>query len=562
MATWKNLVAVVATTLAIGAAPAYARGHSHRFDPWPRDPAAILIEDSAAANPAQNFPNISAEKTGTVPTKDGRLLRVNLELGNVRVFTDASSQISYRAIVEVDSRDPDAEKFLHEFRVTARPTSWGVALDARVPWQMLHSRFDAVLEIHIPRRFSLEVATGGGNIDVADIDGRVRLTSAGGNITVGSVGRAAGSAAAADAAARIETQGGRISVGNVTGTLRAATAGGHIITGNITGDAIIHTGGGQIYAGRVAGAAALDSGGGNIHIESAGSSVSADSGGGGLEVRQANAPLHVSANDGGITAWLSATSEPRAAARGDARKPRENSQMSSAGGDIVLYIPRKLAATIDAVIEQGRGHRIAVDPSLPLKISYRDAADGGRSIHCAVQVNGGGEIVRLTAASGNIVLRPAEEDRVSSEGIPVPSGRPFGGLIPASLGPPSSDLSPAGPDAISDADGFFAEMRRRILESWWGGIPVDATEMQRHLEHSVAPVYPEVARQAGIEGDVVLRVYVSSSGQVTGLNILDGPPLLARAAVQAVQQWQYQAPRIDGRPTNVVTTLVVSFRLH
>jgi protein TonB len=117
-------------------------------------------------------------------------------------------------------------------------------------------------------------------------------------------------------------------------------------------------------------------------------------------------------------------------------------------------------------------------------------------------------------------------------------------------------------EEFSDADGFFGEMRRRILESWWGGIPVDADEMQKHLERSVAPVYPEVARQAGIEGDVVLRVYVSSNGRVTNLKIIDGPPILARAAAEAVQQWQYQAPRMNGRPANVVTTLVVSFRLH
>jgi TonB family protein len=566
MATWRNLVAVVATTLAIGSAPAFARSHSHRSDPWPRDPAAILIEDPAGATPAENSPKISTEKTGTVPAKDGRLLRLNLEIGNVRVFTDASSQISYRAIVETDSRDPNAEKFMREFHVTARPTSWGVNLDARVPWQTLHSRFDVLVEIHIPRRFSLEIATGGGNIEVADIDGRVRLTSAGGNITVGSVGGAAGSAPAFKEAARIETQGGRISVGNVAGTLRAATAGGHIITGNITGDVILRTGGGQIYAGRVAGDAALDSGGGNIHIEGAGSSVAADSGGGSLEVRQANARLQVTASDGGITAWLSAKNESNTAARRNLRKPKEISQISSAGGDIVLYIPRDLAATIDAVIERAGGHRIAADPSLPLKISYPDSSDGGRTIHCAVQVNGGGEVVRLRAASGNIVLRPAEPDRVASAAFASSSGRASGGVTPASLEPSSPALNPAlnpmGPDDMSDAEGLFAEMRRRILESWWGGVPVDAEEMQRHLEHSVAPAYPEVARQAGIEGDVVLRVYVSSSGQVTGLRILDGPPILARAAVQAVQQWQYQSPKIDGRPASVVTTLVVSFRLQ
>ena len=70
---------------------------------------------------------------------------------------------------------------------------------------------------------------------------------------------------------------------------------------------------------------------------------------------------------------------------------------------------------------------------------------------------------------------------------------------------------------MTTAAGFFAEIRRRILESWWGGVPVDADEMQKHLEHSVAPVYPDVARKAGIEGDVVLRIYVSGEGRVTDM---------------------------------------------
>jgi protein TonB len=123
-------------------------------------------------------------------------------------------------------------------------------------------------------------------------------------------------------------------------------------------------------------------------------------------------------------------------------------------------------------------------------------------------------------------------------------------------------LNSGEPDDLTDADGFFAEVRRRILESWWGGIPVDADEMQKHIERSVPPVYPDVARQAGVEGDVVLRVTVSPSGRVSDIKVLDGPPILARAAAEAVQQWQYQSPRMNGRPATVVTTLVVSFRLH
>ena len=247
---------------------------------------------------------------------------------------------------------------------------------------------------------------------------------------------------------------------------------------------------------------------------------------------------------------------PKTAGDTVAQKPRQASQLSSTSGDIVLYIPRKLAASIDAIVEQGSGHRIATDPSLPFKINCHDSADAARTIHCEGLLNGGGERFHLKTVSGNIVLRLGDPETESSAAFPA--GWMQGGLTPAALEP----LTSSDGEEFTDADGFFAEMRRRILESWWGGIPVDADEMQKHIERSVAPIYPEVARQAGVEGDVVLRVYVSSSGRVTDLKVLDGPPILARAAVEAVQQWQYQAPRMNGRPANVVTTLVVSFRLH
>jgi len=568
MTTWQKLAAGSALLLAALPAPLLARRHSYRADPGPRDPAAVLTEDPYAFGSAENFPKLSAEKSGTIPTKDGRSLRVNVELGNVQVFTDESAQISYRAIVEADSRDPGTEEFLRQFDFISRQTPWGVALDGKVPWQGLRGRFSATIEIHVPRRYNLEVSTGGGNIEVQDIDGRIRLTSAGGNINVGSVGGGDNSERARrDAtreksdrlkpvlleAARIDTQGGHITVGDVAGTLRASTSGGHITTGNIAGDAVLRTGGGQIYARNIAGTAALDSGGGNIHIEGAGSSVTAD---GGIVLRQTDAPLRVTANHGGITAWLSDNSSPKTAGDTLAQKPRPASQLSSTFGDIVLYIPRKMAASIDAIVEQGSGHRIATDPSLPVKINCHDSVDAARTIHCEGLLNGGGERFHLKTVSGNIVLRQGDPDTESSAAFPA--GWIQGGLTPAALEP----LTSRDDEEFTDADGFFAEMRRRILESLWGGIPVDADEMQKHIERSVAPIYPEVARQAGVEGDVVLRVYVSSSGRVTDLKVLDGPPILARAAVEAVQQWQYQAPRMNGRPANVVTTLVVSFRLH
>ena len=576
MRYWRNFGAAAALALAITPVPIFARHHPYRGAPQPNDPFSVLVEDPAAV-PLENSPTISAERTGTIPVAGARSLRVTVATGNVQVFTDESIQVSYRAIAAADSRDPWSEEFLRQFNISVRKTPSGLELNAKVPWQGLHGPFDITIEIHIPRQFDLDVRTGAGNIAVQDIDGRVHLASAGGNINVGRVGKfenipAHGSAGTANngsmpnnsqgkrpvlpVAARLETQGGEISVGEVAGSLHASTAGGHITTGSIEGDASLRTGGGQIYARRIAGSAQLDTGGGNIRIDNAGSGISADTAGGAIVLRQTDAPIQVSAINGSISAWLSDHRADENGQASESGKLSQPSQLSSTSGDIVVYFPRKLSATIDATIEQGRGHQIAADPSLPLKISYRESADGLRTIHYTGQLNGGGEVVHLKTSSGNIVLRPQETDMQSSAASPA-NWRP--GESPDSVIEP---LNAGAGDDLMDVDGFFAEVRRRILESWWGAIPVDPDEMQKHLERSVAPVYPEVARHAGVEGDVVLRVYVSSTGGVSDVKILDGPPILARAAVAAVQHWQYQTPRMNGNPVNVVTTLIVSFRLH
>lgn len=525
---------------------------------------------NSAPSPADTFPKVSAEKSGALPVKGAGTLRVNIELGNVRVFTDERAQISFRAAVEADSRDPGAQEFLRQFKITARAIAGGVEISARIPWQGLRARFHSEVELHIPRAYNLEVTTGGGNLEVQDVDGRVTLLSAGGNISVGRVGGtgvsggAERNAATKDRApksvgafaARLETQGGQISVGDVAGSLRAITAGGHILAGNVAGDAVLQTGGGQVVAGRIAGNATLDSGGGNVQIESAAASVTADAAGGGLMLRRAQVPLQVAAA-GGLTAWINAASE-KSAAQAGAHKSASVSQLSSTNGDLVLYLPRNLAATIDAHIDPSDGHRLFADPSLPVQISERDSQENSRAVHYSIRLNGGGEVLHLKAVAGNIVLRAGDPDARTNAEIRPGAAYSQSGATQASV----QSMSASQAQEFADADGFFAEMRRRILESWWGGVPVDADEMQKHLEHSVAPVYPDVARQAGIEGDVILRIYVSSTGQVTDIKLLDGTPILARAAMLAVQQWRYQAPRMDGRPTAVVTDLVVSFRLH
>ena len=71
-----------------------------------------------------------------------------------------------------------------------------------------------------------------------------------------------------------------------------------------------------------------------------------------------------------------------------------------------------------------------------------------------------------------------------------------------------------------------------------------------------------MAQQAGIEGDVTLRVVVAPDGTVNDVRLVAGDPVLARAAADAVEQWHYTPALLDGRPVSVVTTVTLAFRLR
>jgi TonB family protein len=96
----------------------------------------------------------------------------------------------------------------------------------------------------------------------------------------------------------------------------------------------------------------------------------------------------------------------------------------------------------------------------------------------------------------------------------------------------------------------------------WGGIRVNPADQQKRLMATIAPEYPDVARWAGIEGDVTLRIFVGLDGAIRSIEPLSGPPVLARAARRAVEQWRYAPALMAGHPVDVVTTVTLAFRLR
>lgn len=81
------------------------------------------------------------------------------------------------------------------------------------------------------------------------------------------------------------------------------------------------------------------------------------------------------------------------------------------------------------------------------------------------------------------------------------------------------------------------------------------------LIRKVAPVYPPLAKQARIQGVVVMNAVLAKDGTVQNLTVVSGHALLVQAALDAVRQWVYQPTMVNGQPVEVSTRINVNFTL-
>jgi TonB family protein len=81
------------------------------------------------------------------------------------------------------------------------------------------------------------------------------------------------------------------------------------------------------------------------------------------------------------------------------------------------------------------------------------------------------------------------------------------------------------------------------------------------LIKQVDPIYPEVAKQSRVEGTVIMEVTTDMYGRVRDLKVLRSIPLLDQAAIDAVRQWVYDPPIINGKPISVTFAVSVVFTL-
>jgi TonB family protein len=602
-------------------------GHGSVSLSHPLDPGTRGISDPAEV--AGSTPHVTAERNGVLTTSDGLTLRLNTDLGSVRIVpleNGALPVVRYLVHIETDAREQQAKSLLDSYVLKARSTSSGVEIMGMLPPQAARgsgagAQFWVHFEVTVPAGYHVEVKTGAGDIETQDIGGSAILTTQGGNIIAGRIGaQDSQKTNGGHLEAKLETEGGHIQVGEVIGDLTAFTAGGHIIAGSVSGDASLHSGGGHIRAGKIGGRADLQTDGGNITVSHAESfvnvrtgggqidfgevrgSVHAQTAGGGIRVMYVSGPMEVVSNggsiyltrvagavqaatsEGTITAWINpdgpdATGQRLSPGLRSGVRLAGASQLASGNGDIVVFLPRNLAANIEAIVASGDARHIIADPAIHLAMQPGEGAASG-SVRAVGTLNGGGEPLRLKTTGGNIRLQFLDSQTALRETMIRDQM--------ARLNQKLSNVSPVAFDKYDFTRGAnfdmgtlpelpavpqipeMPEQKVDWLDAWVNALEValtgtireDPTEFQKRLSYAPHPSYPSLAQTAGVQGLVKLQVRVTRDGRVEVVKLLEGEPVLADAAIGTVKQWRARPGSVNGKPVEVSSTVTFNFQLH
>jgi DUF4097 and DUF4098 domain-containing protein YvlB len=234
---------------------------------------ALVLLVASSANAAEK----KLDRTFTVSA--GGSLIVDADGGSVRVSGNDSNQV----IVHMTARASDKE--LASLTLDAAQKGDAVTVSMRrqkerswFSWGSWNSEEN--IEETVPRRYAVNVRTGGGSIELRDTTGSAKLNTSGGDITAKNV----------NGNVELRTSGGGIHAETIRGDVDADTSGGDVRLLNVDGKIRGHTSGGTVRVSLVGanrGISATTSGGdielavpngttGNVEATTSGGDISSD----------------------------------------------------------------------------------------------------------------------------------------------------------------------------------------------------------------------------------------------------------------------------------------------
>ena len=128
---------------------------------------------------------------------------------------------------------------------------------------------------------------------------------------------------------------------------------------------------------------------------------------------------------------------------------------------------------------------------------------------------------------------------------------------------PSLDAAPAGDSANGSAlsgivSSNAAAPAAPALQPE-GVAKVGGIVKEPRLLSRVMPEYPLVAKQAGIQGDVVVKTTIDLKGDPVNLQVVSGPAMLRGPALAALRRWKYEPSTLNGQPIAVQMLVTIKF---
>jgi len=218
------------------------------------------------------------------------------------------------------------------------------------------------------------------------------------------------------------------------------------------------------------------------------------------------------------------------------------------GGSAYLYDPELVKGSKDGYVYVISG----CDPSHYKIVAEPAVADSEQRAFCSdedgdIRAASDGKATTCLS-SGDIVQKaipdpvravptaPAATPSTSSPTVVIPAEKPASGGVVGPALAPGSKL----PQRVRVSQGVTQKMKIS----------------------DVVPSYPVEAKQAGVQGLVVLAAVIGKDGNIQSLKVLDSPsPILSQAAMDAVKQWKYRPYVLNGTPVEVDTQITVNFTL-
>lgn len=249
-------------------------------------PRLVLLLVVLALASGTSYGDVDREIRKTFDVRAGGELTLDADRGSISVRTHRAERIDVRLTLRADTRSKSrAEEIFDDFEVDFRPSGANLEIESKYDgprgvfgWFGNSGNLQAKWEIVVPERYTLDLRTSGGSIEVEDLNGDVEARTSGGSLKFGRVGgqvtgRTSGGSITIDETAGqvdVSSSGGSVRIDRARGPVRARTSGGSITVNEVFGSIDAVTSGGSIRAAISAQPASdcrLSTSGGNVSVE-------------------------------------------------------------------------------------------------------------------------------------------------------------------------------------------------------------------------------------------------------------------------------------------------------